>query len=118
MDHYAAETRQDKVSLSIVPKLCGGHVWVESFLQCFDSKIGWIHILEKLWCNVLGLESRRIWHFKGEHRMKTSWTFSMIEKKKESFTFFRIHCPKTGINISAGVTVQRAIGFACIYAQN
>lgn len=26
MDHYAVETRQDKVSLPIVPKLCGGQV--------------------------------------------------------------------------------------------
>jgi ectonucleotide pyrophosphatase/phosphodiesterase family protein 2 len=26
MDHYAAEAHQDKVSLSIVPKLCGGQV--------------------------------------------------------------------------------------------
>lgn len=48
MDHYAAETRQDKVSLSVVPKLYGGQVWVEGFLQCFGLKISWIHFRKTL----------------------------------------------------------------------
>lgn len=64
MDHYAAETRQDKVSLSIVPKLCGGQVWVEGCLQCLGWKIGWASF-RKLWCVDLGFESRRMWYFRG-----------------------------------------------------
>lgn len=57
MDHYAAETRQDKVSLSIVPKLYGGQVWVEVFVQCFGLKIGWIRFRKTLvQCPWLGVQ--------------------------------------------------------------
>lgn len=50
MDPYAVETRQDKVSLSVVPKLCGGQVWVEDFLQCLGLKIVWISFRKTLVC--------------------------------------------------------------------
>lgn len=42
MDHYAAETRQDKVSLSTVPNLCGGQVWLEGCLWCLGLKSIWV----------------------------------------------------------------------------
>lgn len=39
MDHYAAEARQDKVSLSIVPKLCGGQPWRFPSVPWFENQL-------------------------------------------------------------------------------
>lgn len=62
MDHNAAETRQDKVSLFIVPKLCGGQVWGEGFLQDISLKVADCGSA-KLWCVIAGFEIRRIWYW-------------------------------------------------------
>ena len=39
MDHYAAEARQDKVSLSIVPKICGGQPWRFPSVPWFENQL-------------------------------------------------------------------------------
>ena len=39
MDHYAAEARQDKVSLSVVPKLCGGQPWRFPSVPWFENQL-------------------------------------------------------------------------------
>lgn len=63
MDHYAAEARQDKVSLSTVPNLCGGQVWLEGCLWYLGLKTVWVRFQKT--GAVLGFESRAIWSIRG-----------------------------------------------------
>lgn len=58
-DHYAAEARQDKVSWSAVPNLCGGQVC----LWYLGLKTVWVRFRKT--AVVLGFESRAIWSIRG-----------------------------------------------------
>lgn len=80
MDHYAVETRQDKVSLSIVPKLCGGQIWV-GFLRCLGLKISWIKFQKNSGALSLALSPEESDTSEVNTDVKTSWTFSKTGKK-------------------------------------
>lgn len=81
MDHYAVETRQDKVSLSIVPKLCGGQVWV-GFLRCLGLKISWIKFQKNSGASSLALSPEESDTPEVNTDVKTSRTFSKTGKKR------------------------------------
>lgn len=81
MDHYAAETRQDKVSLSIVPKLCGGQVWVKGFLQCLGLKISWISFRKTQVASSLAWSPEKSDTSEVNINVRPSWAFSKIGKK-------------------------------------
>lgn len=81
MDHYAVETRQDKVSLSIVPKLCGGQVWV-GFLRCLGLKISWIKFQKNSGASPLALSPEESDTPEVNTDVKTSRTFSKTGKKR------------------------------------
>lgn len=80
MDHYAAETRQDKVSLSTVPNLCGGQVWLEGCLWCLGLKIVWVR-LKRTAAFSLAPSLGPSGTLEVNSVVKTSYTFSTTEKE-------------------------------------
>lgn len=80
MDHYAAEARQDKVSLSTVPNLCGGQVWLGGCLWCLALKIVWVR-LKRTAAFSLALSLGPSGTLEVNSDVKTSCTFSTTEKE-------------------------------------
>lgn len=86
MDHNAAETRQDKVSLFIVPKLCGGQVWGEGFLQDLSLKVADSGVSAKLWHKTLvcqqnsGVSLLALNSEESDTEVKNLWTFRKTGK--------------------------------------
>lgn len=110
MDHYAVETRQDKVSLSIVPKLCGGQIWV-GFLRCLGLKISWIKFQKNSGALSLALSPEESDTSEVNTDVKTSWTFSKTGKKSLLLSLDLVALKL--VFIYTWVNVEKAISFAC-----
>lgn len=79
MDHYAAEARQDKVSLSTVPNLCGG----QGCLWYLGLKIVWVRFRKTgAWFLAVSPGPSGPSGVNGD--VKTSWTLLTTGKKKRS----------------------------------
>lgn len=94
MDHYAAEARQDKVSLSIVPKICGGQPWRFPSVPWFENQL---NAFQKTFgASSLALSAEEYSTSEVSTHVKRSWT---QPKNKYPSTFFRVSCPQTNVNI-------------------
>lgn len=100
MDHYAAETRQDKVSLSTVPNLCGGQVWPGGCLRCLSLKVVWVRF-KRTAVFSLALSLGPSGTLEVNSDVKTSCTFSTTGKKKGgvSLIFFKVSWPQMDVAI-------------------
>ena len=82
MDHYAAEARQDKVSLSVVPKLCGGQPWRFPSVPWFENQLSAFQ--KTFGAPSLALSPEESSTSEVSTRAKHSWTLS----QKQTPTYF------------------------------
>lgn len=106
MDHYAAEARQDKVSLSTVPNLCGGQVC----LWYLGLKIVWVRF-RKTGALFLALSPGPSGPSGVNGDVKTSWTLLTTggEKKEESFILFKVSWLHVDVAVYAGGTAWTTV---------